>query len=92
MITALCAPRRAGIAVNTHRLSYLSARTLATLGIRREDARRVWERRAPLTPEAVKSLTADNAVEVESCARRCFPDALYEAVSGLRSWEMKVCG
>jgi alpha-aminoadipic semialdehyde synthase len=54
---------------------------LATLGLRREDPRRVWERRAPLTPEAIAQLAKENTIEVESCARRCFPDAAYEAVS-----------
>lgn len=61
----------------------LSARTLATLGIRREDPRRVWERRAPLTPEAVAGLTEKANIEVESCTRRCFPDSAYAAVGCL---------
>ncbi|BEI93733.1 uncharacterized protein CcaverHIS019_0601920 [Cutaneotrichosporon cavernicola] len=54
-------------------------RSLATLGIRREDPRRVWERRSPLTPEAVAQLTDKASVEVESCSRRCFPDSAYAA-------------
>ena len=56
---------------------------MTTLGIRREDPGRVWERRVPLTPEAVQSLlssTKDLKVEVESCRRRCFPDDLYAKV------------
>lgn len=62
--------------------SYLAmTRSLATLGIRREDPRRVWERRTPLTPEAVASLAEKASVEVESCSRRCFPDSAYAAVS-----------
>lgn len=62
-----------------------SAAALATLGMRREDPRRVWERRAPLTPDAIKSLVKDkdNTVEVESCERRCFTDEQYEAVCPL---------
>lgn len=58
-----------------------SLAALATLGMRREDPRRVWERRAPLTPDAVKTLAKDHTVEVEACERRCFPDEQYEAVS-----------
>lgn len=61
-------------------LSRSMTRSLATLGIRREDPRRVWERRTPLTPEAVATLTDKAAVEVESCSRRCFPDSAYAAV------------
>ena len=58
-------------------------RYLTTLGIRREDPNRIWERRVPLTPEAVQGLLKegkDVAVEVESCKRRCFPDMLYSQV------------
>ncbi|GMK58401.1 hypothetical protein CspeluHIS016_0504330 [Cutaneotrichosporon spelunceum] len=54
-------------------------RSLATLGIRREDPGRVWERRSPLTPEAVAQLADKASVEVESCSRRCFPDSAYAA-------------
>lgn len=75
-----CATRRPG------------ARALTTIGIRKEDPKRLWERRAPLTPEAVEGLiagqqrggkTGDGAVqvEVESCARRCFSNADYKHVS-----------
>lgn len=59
-------------------------RYLTTIGIRREDPARVWERRAPLTPEAVQSLLSsknDLAVEVESCERRCFPNRRFQEVS-----------
>lgn len=62
----------------------LTTRGLTTIGIRREDPARVWERRAPLTPAAIKSLLSgqeDLAVEVESCDRRCFPNELYRQVS-----------
>jgi len=61
----------------------LTARYLTTLGIRREDPNRIWERRVPLTPEAVEGLLKggkDVAVEVESCKRRCFPDERYTKV------------
>ncbi|KAI9639515.1 Saccharopine dehydrogenase-domain-containing protein [Dioszegia hungarica] len=56
-------------------------RHLTSIGIRKEDPARVWERRTPLTPDAVASLLRDNhaqlEVEVEMCGRRCFPDIDY---------------
>ncbi|ORY32502.1 putative Saccharopine dehydrogenase [Naematelia encephala] len=59
-------------------------RLLTTLGIRREDPTRIWERRVPLTPHAISSLLSTHgdelAVEVESCQRRCFPDHTYAQV------------
>ncbi|KAL7421814.1 hypothetical protein Q5752_003585 [Cryptotrichosporon argae] len=59
----------------------LARRGFSTLGIRREDPSRVWERRAPLTPDAVHQLIStsqsDVRVEIERCARRCFPDSSY---------------
>ncbi|KAF6741180.1 Saccharopine dehydrogenase-domain-containing protein [Ephemerocybe angulata] len=45
------------------------------LGIRREDPKRVWERRAPLTPSDVAGLLRSNAdvdVVVAPCERRVF--------------------
>ncbi|WVF71526.1 hypothetical protein IAT40_006334 [Kwoniella sp. CBS 6097] len=76
------------------RLTYLrtvqpsSRRYLTTLGVRREDPKRIWERRTALTPEAVQQLLDEQnsggkeelRVEVESCLRRCFPDARYAEV------------
>ncbi|WVQ99333.1 hypothetical protein IAU59_006466 [Kwoniella sp. CBS 9459] len=60
-------------------------RYLTTLGLRREDPKRIWERRTALTPAAVKQLLEEQniggeeelKVQVESCKRRCFPDARY---------------
>jgi alpha-aminoadipic semialdehyde synthase len=54
-----------------------------TLGIRQEDPSRIWERRAPLTPDAVKSLVEEDGVEVlvQPCARRVYPISSYLAVS-----------
>lgn len=54
-----------------------------TIGIRREDPARLWERRVPLTPQAVATLVRDSNVEVvvQSCDRRVFKDSEYEAVS-----------
>lgn len=48
----------------------------------REDGKRIWERRAPLTPDAVNKLvsTGKVVVEVESCSKRVFTDAEFEKV------------
>ncbi|KAF9039350.1 Saccharopine dehydrogenase-domain-containing protein [Panaeolus papilionaceus] len=50
------------------------------IGVRREDPRRIWERRVPLTPDAVYDLvsTGNVAVSVQSCSRRIFKDEEYE--------------
>ncbi|WVR06970.1 hypothetical protein IAU60_004007 [Kwoniella sp. DSM 27419] len=86
--------------IRSHRLIRLSTasasaaasrRHLTTLGLRREDPKRIWERRTALTPDAIRGLLAEqNAggkeelrVEVESCMRRCFADQLY-AEAGAR--------
>ncbi|ODO08112.1 hypothetical protein I350_03696 [Cryptococcus amylolentus CBS 6273] len=56
-------------------------RPLTTLGLRREDPARIWERRAPLTPHTVQRLLTDGkdqlTIHVESCRRRCFTDEQY---------------
>lgn len=46
-----------------------------TLGIRREDPERIWERRCPLTPDAVEHLVRKEGVKVlvQDCDRRVFP-------------------
>jgi alpha-aminoadipic semialdehyde synthase len=51
----------------------------------REDPKRIWERRSPLTPDAVHKLVSSEnvAVEVVSCPRRFFADAEYEKVRPL---------
>ncbi|KDQ17415.1 hypothetical protein BOTBODRAFT_105760 [Botryobasidium botryosum FD-172 SS1] len=43
-----------------------------TIGIRREDPARIWERRCPLTPDAVRELIRDHGVNVilQDCDRR----------------------
>ena len=73
-----------------HHTYHSSFRSITTLGIRREDPSRVWERRSPLTPQAVSSLLfetkpAELRVEVESCRRRCFLDEQYLQVSHVSS-------
>ncbi|KAG6841650.1 hypothetical protein C0991_008635 [Blastosporella zonata] len=58
----------------------LTTRTSVTIGIRREDPRRIWERRAPLSPRAVKALVEGGInVEFEHCDRRVFRDDEYIA-------------
>ncbi|WVQ67733.1 uncharacterized protein L199_005937 [Kwoniella botswanensis] len=63
---------------------YTFSRQLTTLGLRREDPKRIWERRTALTPDAIKGLISEQKgkeelqVEVESCGRRCFSDQLYQ--------------
>ncbi|KAI0001339.1 Saccharopine dehydrogenase-domain-containing protein [Russula compacta] len=54
---------------------YASQSTPVTIGIRREDPERIWERRVPLTPDAVAELVSrDNVrVLVQDCDRRVFP-------------------
>ncbi|KAG6372697.1 Saccharopine dehydrogenase-domain-containing protein [Boletus reticuloceps] len=46
-----------------------------TIGIRRENPARIWERRCPLTPDAVASLVQEENVDVfiQDCDRRVFP-------------------
>ncbi|EPQ53172.1 hypothetical protein GLOTRDRAFT_140080 [Gloeophyllum trabeum ATCC 11539] len=44
-----------------------------TIGIRREDSERIWERRCPLTPDAVHELVKDGVnVLVQDCSRRVY--------------------
>ena len=57
--------------------------------ISREDPQRIWERRAPLTPEDVHYLVSEKKVDVhvEPCDRRVFPATEYAKVcitTGLR--------
>lgn len=51
-----------------------------TIGLRREDPKRIWERRAPLTPEAVHDLIQKEGIEVlvQPCQRRVFLTSEYE--------------
>jgi alpha-aminoadipic semialdehyde synthase len=62
----------------TYRL-YASQAAPVTIGIRREDPGRIWERRAPLTPDAVAELVnRDNVrVLIQECERRVFPIEKY---------------
>jgi alpha-aminoadipic semialdehyde synthase len=58
-----------------------------TVGIRREDPSRIWERRCPLTPEAVYKLVRSDGVRVlvQDCERRIFPIEDFIAVSSRAS-------
>ncbi|KAK8864339.1 hypothetical protein IAR55_001586 [Kwoniella newhampshirensis] len=76
---------RARLPCTPLRLRLLSRRDITTLGLRREDPARIWERRTALTPQAVEQLLVESngkgkeelKVQVESCARRCFSDQEY---------------
>ncbi|KAJ7758520.1 Saccharopine dehydrogenase-domain-containing protein [Mycena maculata] len=63
------------------RVRSTSSRQLKPLvvGLRREDPTRIWERRSPLTPDAVKRLVTERHVKVhvEHCDRRVFRDHEY---------------
>ncbi|KAF8639309.1 hypothetical protein AX17_001590 [Amanita inopinata Kibby_2008] len=56
-----------------------TARPPLTVGMRREDPQRIWERRAPLTPDDVHYLVSERGVDVhvEPCERRVFPTSEY---------------
>ncbi|GJJ14359.1 hypothetical protein Clacol_008623 [Clathrus columnatus] len=51
-----------------------------TVGIRREDPTRLWERRCPLTPSAVQQLVQEEGVRVlvQHCNRRVFETREFE--------------
>ncbi|KAJ1303925.1 hypothetical protein OPQ81_008336 [Rhizoctonia solani] len=52
--------------------------TKVTVGLRREDPGRVWERRTPLTPDAVEDLVESGVeVLVEECERRVWRNHDY---------------
>lgn len=67
----------------SHIYNLQSFRTQSTIGIRRESKGK-WERRAPLTPEAVSSLIKDSNGDikflVETCNKRIFSDEEYKKV------------
>lgn len=54
-----------------------------TIGIRREDPQRIWERRCPVSPEAVAKLvqTEDVDVLVQDCERRVWSSKEFVEVS-----------
>lgn len=70
-----------------HRASFAtlapSSSSKLTIGIRRENPTRIWERRSPLTPDAVESLVHEDDVDVliQDCDRRVFPVDQFVKVS-----------
>lgn len=57
-----------------HTSTRASAAAPLTVGLRREDPRRVWERRCPLDPPTIETLTNSGVqVLVQPCSRRIFP-------------------
>lgn len=66
------ASRGTRILHSANRVRALSTRPV--IGIRREDPQRLWERRSPLTPEAVERLVNEDgfSVLVQPCERRVF--------------------
>jgi alpha-aminoadipic semialdehyde synthase len=75
----------------THRF-YTSKTTPVTIGIRREDPVRIWERRAPLTPDAVAELVSrgDVRVLIQECERRVFPVDEYIRVRAIHIFMMNL--
>ncbi|TNY24064.1 Saccharopine dehydrogenase-domain-containing protein [Rhodotorula diobovata] len=66
------------------RALHASPPNLATLGLRSEDPARKWERRAALSPEAVKTLVSEgHEVLVEQCAKRAIPGVDYEQAGAI---------
>lgn len=55
-------------------LSTTASNPKLVVGIRKEDSSRIWERRAPLTPDAVHHLVKSTGVDVliQDCERRAF--------------------
>ena len=53
-----------------------------TIGIRREDPLRIWERRCPLTPDLVNGLVEKDGVKVliEDCDRRVWNTSAFVEV------------
>ncbi|KAI8139537.1 Saccharopine dehydrogenase-domain-containing protein [Fennellomyces sp. T-0311] len=60
-----------------------------SLGIRREDKSR-WERRAPLTPEAVRDLVNQTGarIYVQPSTKRIFPDSAYAKAGAILSEDL----
>lgn len=71
--------------LSSRRLSTVSRQV--TIGIRREDPARIWERRCPITPDAVELLVRKENVKVlvQDCDRRIFPITEFVKVCNLPS-------
>ena len=74
------ASRSRRVVVNATRRRALSTKPI--IGIRREDPQRLWERRCPLTPDAVEQLVNEGvSVLVQPCERRVFKTEDFVKVS-----------
>lgn len=63
-----------------------------TIGIRLED-KNAWERRAPLTPDAVRQLSSAGVeVHVERSSRRTFPDTVFAEAGARLTDDVRDCG
>lgn len=62
------------------------------LGIRREDKNQ-WERRAPLTPQALKKLREEHGISfyVQPSAIRVFPDAAFRQTGAVVQEDLSCC-
>ncbi|VDC06971.1 unnamed protein product [Peniophora sp. CBMAI 1063] len=67
--------RRATAGLRKAHVRHASSKASVTIGLRQEDPERVWERRSPLTPDAVADLIAKDGVRVlvQECDKRVFP-------------------
>lgn len=74
------------------RYSHGCRRGIKTLLIPKEDPRRTWERRVPITPDGVKELLgdADVRVHVERCDRRIVSAEQWRAVSFLDRYDARL--
>ncbi|KAF9510883.1 hypothetical protein BS47DRAFT_1347359 [Hydnum rufescens UP504] len=89
--------------LNMRRLSTLSrppcgfarrelSSTSLSVGLRREDPARLWERRAPLTPAAVYSLVRNGVqIIVQGCERRVFSDKEYASAGAKIGSSLESC-
>jgi alpha-aminoadipic semialdehyde synthase len=63
-----------------------------SIGIRLED-KNAWERRTPLTPDAVRQVVSQGVeVHVQRFPRRAFPDADYAAAGATLADDVRDCG
>ena len=62
---------------------------MSIVGVRRED-KSIWERRTPLVPEDVRTLTAAGVeIHVERSDQRCFPDDAFAAAGAVLVDELR---
>ncbi|KAK7696375.1 hypothetical protein QCA50_001029 [Cerrena zonata] len=61
----------------TRRAYHVTRPKKLTIGIRREDSQRIWERRSPLVPEDVHRLVQEEDVDIvfQSCERRIWNES-----------------